>query len=169
MAIIAVIASGAYFAHEKGYLEKPIEMARAQMGAPAPQAAAPAAPPVGGRPPARPVPVVVAQVAAQDVPIDVSAVGTVAANLQQFVRSRVDGEIVKIHFEEGAEVRAGDVIITLDNRQISAQLRQAEANMARNRTNLANAKREVARYSELVGRDFVSKQKFDDLNNQDEI
>lgn len=166
VAVIAVIAGGAYYAKEKGYLDKPIEMARAQLGAPAPQAAAPAAPPVGGRPPARPVPVIVVPVAAQDVPIDVSAVGSVAANLQQFVRSRVDGEIVKVHFDEGAEVRAGDVIISLDNRQISAQLKQAEANMARNRTSLANAKREVARYSELVGRDFVSKQKFDDLNNQ---
>jgi multidrug efflux system membrane fusion protein len=166
VAVIAVIAGGAYYAKEKGYLDKPIEMARAQLGAPAPQAATPAAPPVGGRPPARPVPVIVVPVAAQDVPIDVSAVGSVAANLQQFVRSRVDGEIVKIHFEEGAEVRAGDVIISLDNRQISAQLKQAEANMARNRTSLANAKREVARYSELVGRDFVSKQKFDELNNQ---
>lgn len=170
VAVIAVIAGGAYYAKEKGYLDKPIEMARAQMGAlmgaPAPQAAAPAAPPVGGRPAARPVPVIVVPVAAQDVPIDVGAVGTVAANLQQFVRSRVDGEIAKVHFEEGAEVRAGDVIISLDNRQISAQLKQAEANMARNRTSLANAKREVTRYSELVGRDFVSKQKFDDLNNQ---
>jgi len=165
-AIIAVVAGGGYYAKEAGYLDKPIEMARAQMGTPAPQAAAPAAPPVGGRPAARPVPVVVVPVAAQDVPIDVSAVGTVAANQQQFVRSRVDGEIAKVHFEEGSQVRAGDVIVTLDNRQITAQLKQSEANMARNRTSLANAKREVARYSELVGRDFVSKQKFDDLTNQ---
>ncbi len=108
----------------------------------------------------------VVPVNAQDVPIDVTAVGTVAANQTQFVRSRIDGEIAKVHFEEGGDIRAGDVIITLDNRQITAQLRQSEANMARDRTSLQNAKREVSRYSELVGRDFVSKQKFDDLNNQ---
>ncbi len=163
---IAIIAGGVYFANEKGYLDQPVAYARAQLGLPSPAAANPAPAPLGGRPAARSVPVVFAPVTLQDVPIDIRAVGAVAANMQQFVRSRVDGEIAKIHFEEGAEVRAGDVIITLDNRQISAQLKQAEANLARNRTNLANAKREVGRFRELVGRDFVSKQKFDDLNNQ---
>ena len=165
-AVIALIGGAGYLAWDKGYLDKPMEMARTQVGM-APAAPPPSAtPPLGGRPPPRAVPVIVTTVTAQDVPIDVSAVGTVAANQTQFVRSRVDGEIAKVHFEEGGEIKAGDVIVTLDNRQITAQLRQSEANMTRNRTNLANAKREVDRYSELVGRDFVSKQKFDDLKNQ---
>lgn len=166
VAIVAVVAGGGYYAMQKGYLDAPMEVARAKLGMAPQQTAVQAPAPAGARPPARPVPVIFSTVAAQDVPIDVGAVGTVAANLTQFVRSRIDGEIAKVHFEEGGEVKAGDVIITLDNRQISAQLKQAEANMMRDRTSLQNAKREVSRYSELVGRDFVSKQKFDDLNNQ---
>jgi multidrug efflux system membrane fusion protein len=160
---VGALAGGGWWAWNNGHLAPVEAQVRSWVGRPATPspAAAPAARPRGG-----PVPVFVATAQVLDVPIEVDAIGTVVSGQTQLVRSRIDGEIAQVHFEEGAEVMAGDVLFTLDNRQIQAQLRQAEANLARNRTALANARREVDRFSELAGRDVVSRQRFDDIRNQ---
>jgi RND family efflux transporter MFP subunit len=71
------------------------------------------------------------------------------------VRSRVDSQVDKVHFEDGATVNSGDVLFTLDSRSIDAQVRQAEATLARDRAQLEKAQRDVERIQGLVERNTL--------------
>src|ERR1700675_1499311 len=103
---------------------------------------------------------VVADVAAQSpTPILVTAIGTVQSIATVMIKSRVDGEIAKVHFEEGQEVKEGDILFTLDERGVRAQLQQAEANLERDRAQLERFKLEVTRQTELAHRGVASPQK----------
>jgi multidrug efflux system membrane fusion protein len=107
---------------------------------------------------------VVADVAVQSpTPILVTAIGTVQSIATVMVRSRVDGEIAKVHFEEGQEVKEGDILFTLDDRAVRAQLQQAEANLERDRAQLERFRSEVARQTELARRGVASAQKLEDV------
>jgi len=77
--------------------------------------------------------------------IEERAIGTVQPFATVQIKSRIDGAIAKVHFREGDMVRAGDTLFTIDPRSLEAQLRQAEANLARDDAQLANAKVEVRR------------------------
>jgi len=115
---------------------------------------------------ARPAPaqLVVADVAKQTpTPILVSAIGTVQSIATVMIKSRVDGEIAKVHFEEGQEVKEGDILFTLDDRAVRAQLQQAEATLERDRAQLERNQLEVKRQSELAGRGVASAQKLEDV------
>jgi len=115
---------------------------------------------------ARPAPaqLVVADVAAQSpTPILVTAIGTVQSIATVMIKSRVDGEIAKVHFEEGQEVHEGDILFTLDDRAVRAQLQQAEATLERDRAQLERNKLEVTRQTELAHRGVASAQKLEDV------
>jgi len=112
----------------------------------------------GGRQP--PVPVTVAVVSQQSVPVRVQAVGQVEAYATVAVKARVDGQIVDVRFREGQEVRAGSVLFNIDPRPFEAALRQAEANQQRDLAQLAQAKRQEERYLELFEKNFVSKEAY---------
>lgn len=92
----------------------------------------------------------------RDVPIYLDGLGTVQAYHTVTVRSRVDGVLDKVLFKEGENVRAGDVLATLDHRLYQAQLEQAEAVQAKNEALLANAKLDLTRYTTLG--DWVQRQ-----------
>jgi multidrug efflux system membrane fusion protein len=114
-----------------------------------------------GSPPGQgPVPVTVASVAQQAVPFRVQAVGLVEAYATVALKARVDGQIVDVHFREGQEVRAGNVLFTIDQRPFEAALKQAEANHQRDLAQLAQAERQEARYQELLAKNFVSKEAY---------
>src|ERR1022692_3823654 len=89
-----------------------------------------------------PVPVPVSAVAVQrkDVPIYLTGLGTVQAYNSVLVKSRVDGQIVKINFAEGADVRADDALVEIDPRPYEAALNQAKANKLKDEAQLANAR-----------------------------
>jgi multidrug efflux system membrane fusion protein len=107
---------------------------------------------------------VVADVAAQSpTPILVTAIGTVQSIATVMIKSRVDGEIAKVHFEEGQEVKEGDILFTLDDRGVRAQLQQAEANLERDRAQLERFRLEVSRQTELARRGVASAQKLEDV------
>ena len=107
---------------------------------------------------------VVADVAAQSaVPILVTAIGTMQSIATVMVKSRMDGEIAQVNFEEGQEVNEGDILFTLDDRAVRAQLQQAEANLERERAQLERNQLEVKRQSELAGRGVASAQKLEDV------
>jgi multidrug efflux system membrane fusion protein len=115
---------------------------------------------------ARPAPaqLVVADVATQSpTPILVTAIGTVQSIATVMIKSRVDGEIAKVHFEEGQEVNEGDILFTLDDRAVRAQLQQAEATLERDRAQLERNKLEVTRQTELAHRGVASAQKLEDV------
>ena len=107
---------------------------------------------------------VVADIAAQSpTPILVTAIGTVQSIATVMIKSRVDGEIAKVHFEEGQAVNEGDILFTLDDRAVRAQLLQAEANLERDRAQLERFRSEVTRQTELAHRGVASAQKLEDV------
>jgi multidrug efflux system membrane fusion protein len=109
-------------------------------------ASAPAAPP---RPP---VTVVVAPAVKKDVPWNVGEIGTAQAIASVSLRPHLDATVEKVLVADGAEVKAGDVLITLDHRQTEAQLAGAEAQLAKDEAQLEQAQRDVTRYTDLVAR-----------------
>ncbi len=98
----------------------------------------------------RPVPVSLAAAVTADVPVRLEALGTVTPIASVAIKTRVDTEIVKVHFADGAKVNEGDVLFTLDSRAIEAQVRQAEGMLARDQAQFAGAERDFKRYTELV-------------------
>ena len=79
------------------------------------------------------MPVVVASVVRKPMPVLINAIGTVQPIATVVVKSRIDGQIVKVNVQDGQEVKAGDVLIQLDSRAAEAQVRQADAQLARDR------------------------------------
>jgi RND family efflux transporter MFP subunit len=130
--------------------------------APKANAAAPAAPAAAAGPPARPpVPVAVGKAERKPMPVRIDALGTVQSIASVTMRARVESQIMEVAFADGASVKAGDVLFRLDSRQIEAQIRQAEANLARDRAQAQAAEADFKRASELARRDFASEQRLD--------
>ena len=137
------------------------------------------------------VPVGVGTVEQKTVPLQVLAVGTVQAYTTVSVKSQVAGQIQAVHFKEGDEVRRGDLLFTIDPRPLEAAVRQAEANVAKDRAQLrqteaargqrqaeivqaqANLDRDLAqlnnarvqeqRYGELVRKELVAREQYDQI------
>lgn len=112
----------------------------------------------GGRQRGPAVPVVAAVAVAADMPVILSAPGTVEAFATVEVKPRVDGQISAVAFTEGQEIKAGDVLFRLDDRLIRAQMRQAEANIARDRAALKDAEGILKRRETLVTKNIVTEQ-----------
>ncbi len=107
------------------------------------------------------VPVVIAPVARKPMPVRLDAIGTVQPIATVAVKSRVDGQIAEVKISDGQAVRAGDVLFILDTRAAEAQLAQAQATLAKDKAQLENARRDVARFKPLTEKEFVSRQQFD--------
>jgi multidrug efflux system membrane fusion protein len=108
-----------------------------------------------------PVPVAAAQVIQKDVPVQIKAVGTVGAENTVTVRSRLDGQILKVYVREGRDVKKGELLFVIDPRAIEANLRQAEATLARDEVQSKNADIEANRYAFLVEKGYVSRDQYD--------
>jgi len=106
--------------------------------------------------PAPAVPVVADVAVARDLPVWIASVGTVQPLNVVNVRARVQGELLKLGFVEGQEVRAGQVLAQIDPRPFEAVVRQAEANLRRDEAQLAHARAEVKRYTDLAEKGFVA-------------
>jgi multidrug efflux system membrane fusion protein len=107
------------------------------------------------------VPVRVAPAVLGDFPIYYKALGTVTAMNTINVRSRVAGELVKINFQEGQMVKAGDLLAEIDPRSYQIALQQAEGTLATNQALLKNAQLDVQRYRGLYAEDSIAKQTLD--------
>lgn len=108
-----------------------------------------------------PAPVTVATAAAEDVPIYIDAVGKVVAREVVSIQPQVSGRIVKIHFTDGADVKVGELLFTVDPRPYQAQLNQAEANLAGAEAALNLAKTNFARVEAVSDPRAVSRQDYD--------
>ncbi|MGY2260974.1 MdtA/MuxA family multidrug efflux RND transporter periplasmic adaptor subunit [Pseudomonas sp. SDO55104_S430] len=108
-----------------------------------------------------PVPVRVAPAVKGDFPLYYKALGTVTALNTINVRSRVGGELVKIYFEEGQMVKAGDLLAEIDPRPYQNALLQAEGTLLQNQAQLKNAQVDVERYTGLYKEDSIAKQTLD--------
>jgi len=100
----------------------------------------------------RNVPVDVAVAVKKRVPVRVDLLGSVTPIASVAVKSRLDSEIVGVHFQDGAMVRQGDILFTMDARAIEAQLHQAEGTLAKDQALLEGAERDVRRYTDLVSK-----------------
>jgi membrane fusion protein, multidrug efflux system len=100
----------------------------------------------------RPVSVEVATAVKRKTPVEIEALGNVTTMASVAVKPRIDDEIVGIHFSDGAFVKKGDLLVTLDPRMLQAQISQAEAQIARDQAQLEMAERDLRRYTELVGK-----------------
>src|SRR3984885_6652453 len=114
--------------------------------------------------PARPaVRVTIAPVEKSDFPVYLTGLGTVQGFNTVVVRTRVDGQIDKIAFQEGQLVKQGDLLAEIDPRPFQAALDQAKAKKAQDEANLANAKLDLHRYVSLG--EFATKQQTDTQNS----
>jgi multidrug efflux system membrane fusion protein len=100
----------------------------------------------------RSVPVDVAVAVKKRVPVRVDLLGSVTPIASVAVKTRLDSEIVGVHFQDGAMVRQGDILFTMDARAIEAQLHQAEGTLAKDQALLEGAERDVRRYTDLVSK-----------------
>ena len=107
------------------------------------------------------VPVKVAVAVRKAVPVQIQAVGTVEAYATVSIKSRVDGELVRVHFREGQDVKKGDLLFTIDPRPYEATLKEAQARLERDIALMEKAERDARRYAELVAKNFVSSDKYE--------
>jgi multidrug efflux system membrane fusion protein len=114
-----------------------------------------------GSSPADAPPVTTTLVTRQDVPEYVAGIGSVQAYRQVLVRARVDGTLDTIAFREGQEVHPGDLLAQIDPRPYAATLAQAQAKRASDQAQLDNARRDLARYTNLVRTNVASRQQVD--------
>jgi multidrug efflux system membrane fusion protein len=113
------------------------------------------------KPAARVMPVAVAAARTGDLPVYAGGIGTVTPLATVTVRSRVDGQLMSVHFTEGQTVKEGDLIAEIDPRPFQVQLEQAQGQLARDQALLANAKVDLTRYTTLAQQDSAPKQQRD--------
>lgn len=118
----------------------------------------PQAPPAFERPPA---PVAVTAALTRDVPVYLDEVGKVAAREVVSVQPQVSGRITRIHFSDGAHLRKGDPLFTIDPRPFQAQLDAAEANLAQAKAALDLARLQATRAAKLIETKAIAQQEYD--------
>jgi multidrug efflux system membrane fusion protein len=135
-ALVAILAAGgliAYFSNDSRARDKPAAKGPAT------------------------VPVAVVAAMLQTVPVRLQAIGNVEAYTSVAVKSRVDGQILEVHFREGQEVKKGEVLFRIDPRPFDAAYKQAEAQALRDSASRDQAESQERRYKELLDKNFVSK------------
>ena len=110
----------------------------------------------------RKIAVAVAKASIKDLPYRVEAPGSVQPVVSVAIRPRVDSMVDKVMFEDGAQVKEGDLLFKLDSRAIDAMVEQSEATLARDQASLTKAKRDVERFTGLVAKGTTAKVTLDD-------
>jgi multidrug efflux system membrane fusion protein len=118
-------------------------------------------PPAGAQTPPPSIPVTAGTVVARDVPVFLHGIGTVQAYNSVAIKSRVDGQIVRVDFKEGQDVKEGDPLFQIDPRPYQAALEQAQAAKQKDEAQLAGAKLDLERYSKLLGTGYQTRQSYD--------
>jgi multidrug efflux system membrane fusion protein len=114
-----------------------------------------------GRPRDMPIPVLAAVAKISDVPVYLDGVGTTKALNTVTVRPQVEGKLIEIAFKEGQDVKQGDVLARIDPTTYQAQLDQATAKKAQDEAQLANARRDLERYTRLAANNAATQQQAD--------
>jgi multidrug efflux system membrane fusion protein len=117
----------------------------------------------------RVVPVEVATVERKPMPVRLQSLGNVTPIASVAIKARVDTTITAVHFRDGAEVKKGDLLFSLDGRAIEAQIAQTEGAIARDKAQLAGAERDVARYTDLVAKSATPVVNLDNAKTQADV
>jgi multidrug efflux system membrane fusion protein len=120
-----------------------------------------ASPAAGDRQIGRGVPVDVATAVTEDVPVRLSALGSVVAFNEVTVKPRVDGQLLSVAFHEGQLVQRGELLAEIDPRPFEVQLEQAEGQLGKDQAQLAEARTELARYQLLLSEDSIARTNVD--------
>jgi multidrug efflux system membrane fusion protein len=113
------------------------------------------------KPPPATVPVLVATVTQRTAPVEIRNIGNVEAYATVGIKSRLAGQLVKVNFQEGQDVKEGELIFVIDPRPYEVALKQAEANLAKDKALAVKAQNDLKRYAELVKKQFVSQQDYE--------
>jgi RND family efflux transporter MFP subunit len=105
----------------------------------------------------------------KQVPVDVDSIGTVTPISSAALKSRLETTIIAVHFEDGARVNEGDLLFTLDARQIDAQIEQAEGMLVKDRASLEGAQRDLRRFSDLVGKGATTQVNVDNAKTSADV
>jgi membrane fusion protein, multidrug efflux system len=120
--------------------------------------------------PAPTVPVTIANVSQKDVPVTLRAIGNVEAFQTVGVKSQISGELQEVHFREGQDVNKGDLLFSLDQRQLKAELARVEGNLRRDEAQAKNARVQAERYASLLKEGVVAQQQYDQfVSNADAL
>jgi membrane fusion protein, multidrug efflux system len=122
--------------------------------------------PAGGQMPA--VSVSFGTAVLQDVPVILKAIGSVEASNSVAVRARIGGELTRVAFQEGQEVRKGDLLFSIDARPFENALASALADSARDAAKAAGSETDLKRYADLLPKEYVSQQQFDAARSEAE-
>ncbi|HEX3820745.1 MAG TPA: MdtA/MuxA family multidrug efflux RND transporter periplasmic adaptor subunit [Candidatus Sulfotelmatobacter sp.] len=109
----------------------------------------------------RSISVAIAPVQKQDVPVYLSGLGSVTAFNTANIKSRVDGQIMKVNFREGQDVREGELLIEIDSRPYQVQVEQMQAQLFRDQAQLRDAKLNLERYTTLIPSGSIAQQQVD--------
>jgi multidrug efflux system membrane fusion protein len=113
------------------------------------------------KPAAPPVPVLVGTVTEKTVPVELKVIGNVEAYSTVSIKSRLAGQVVQVNFKEGQDVKEGELLFVIDPRPYEAALKQVEANLERDKALANKAKTDAVRYAELIRKQFVSQQDYE--------
>jgi multidrug efflux system membrane fusion protein len=114
------------------------------------------------------VPVVVERVVQKNMPVQVQAVGTVEALTSVRVKPQVGGLLLSVHFKEGQIVTKGELLFTIDPRPFEAAVAKAQANLSKNLAQAKTARELAARYENLVKKDYVTQEQYDQVRTNAE-
>lgn len=112
-------------------------------------------------PPAPAVPVTVAVAEQRTVPVTVRAIGAIEPFSTVEVKAQIAGQLEKVHFTEGQDVRKGQLLFTFDRRPFEAALRQAEGQLAKSQAELAQAEANAARYAKLMQEGVIARERYE--------
>ncbi|HJT08820.1 MAG TPA: MdtA/MuxA family multidrug efflux RND transporter periplasmic adaptor subunit [Stellaceae bacterium] len=108
-----------------------------------------------------PMPVALAEAQQGDMPVTINGLGTVTPLAMVTVRTQIGGQLIQLGFQEGQEVKQGDFLAQIDPRPYQAALDQAQGQLLRDQAQLANAKRDLARFNRLVAENSIAQQQRD--------
>ena len=104
----------------------------------------------------------------KDVPVEVTAIGNVEAFSTVSVKSMVNGEITAVHFQEGQDVRKGQLLFSIDRRPFEAELHRLEGNLAKDSAQAQNAVVQARRYQALFKEGVVAREQYDQVQSNAE-
>jgi membrane fusion protein, multidrug efflux system len=118
------------------------------------------------KPVSAPIPVTVGTAIQKTVPVQLRAIGNAQAYSTVTIKSKIGGELVRVHFTEGQDVRKGDLLFTIDPRPYEAALKQAEANLQRDLAQAKHAREDARRYESLIQKGVVPQQQYDKFRTE---
>jgi len=113
------------------------------------------------------MPVTIATAVQETVPVQLRAIGSVQSFAKVVVKAQVAGEITSVHFKEGQPVKKGDLLFTIDPAPFEAELKLAQANLAKDRAQLENARKQLERYTSVVKKGYVSAEEYDTVRTNE--